>query len=298
MTVSQRPKVTVAIPLHASVPWVDVVAANIAALDDLDAEIIVSDATCVDDAAGRLAELTRGDPRVSVVAEPRGLDWVAHHRELFAAARGEYVVILPHDDDFGPGYVADLVAALDRHPDAVVACGAVEISHPGAPDDGRRYRVPRPRGRWSALSVARLFTFEMIGYLYRGVFRTAVLRREGIGPRPGDGGRRRDDLFVFEVLLCGPPVEVDGVRCTKRVHPGATHVAWGASPRHMFRLTREALQILWMRRTRDPTAVAASVVVAIRPLRRLTLGLRARVAVRTRLRRIASSAVPRRPVNV
>ena len=95
---------TVAIPMHASGPFIDVINANIAALPD-DVEIILSDHTRVDDAIERLQELHGDDDRVRFVRESDGIGIIDHYNRLFREANGDYFMWMPHDDTFPPEYI-------------------------------------------------------------------------------------------------------------------------------------------------------------------------------------------------
>ena len=261
-----RPSVTVAIPLHRSAPFVDIVLANIAAIDLPDAEIVVSDRTLEDDAAARIAAATADDPRVEVVASADGLTWVEHHAALLDRATGPYVTVMSHDDDFGSAWVRGLVGALDADRGAMVAFGDLRIH--GTDRVVRTMpppRHPRAEGRPAASDAARQLTYWHIAIAYSGVFRTDALREHQL--RLGAGGpklERADDLFMFEVALCGRLLHVPGTTFDKRFHEASTHIAFSTSPSSAVRFHLSALRAL-AERGRDRTVPWAAVIV----LRRL-----------------------------
>lgn len=251
-----RPTVTVAIPLHRSAPFVEVVLANIANIDVPGAEIVVSDRTVLDDAAERIRAATAGDPRVRVEVDRQGLGWVDHHDLLLARARAPLAMLMPHDDDFPPGFVAGLVAALAQAPGALVAFGdlhADEVSYPAPPPTLSR----RP---WRAREAAELLAHWSIGVPYRGVFRVDELRARQVRLRRVGDGAWCDELFVFEVALCGPLLHVPDVACTKRFHAGSTHQRWSIAPWRTGRLHLVALWVL-VRRGRDRTVPLAATLL-------------------------------------
>jgi hypothetical protein len=259
-----RPTVTIAIPLHRSRPFVDVVVANIAAVDVPDAEIIVSDRTVEDDAAEVIAAATSGDPRVRVVAAADGLTWVAHHAALLDAAAAPLAMLMPHDDDFPRGWVTAMIDALEREPDALVAFGDVrpsflDLPHPGPPPPRSRLR----RGRPSAADAARLFTFWPIGLAYRGVLRIDRLRALGVRHRSTPGTAWADDLLMFEIALEGRLLHVPGPISVKRFHAGSTHMGWSTGPVRTARLHLLALGLL-VRRGRDRSLPWAAALIVRR----------------------------------
>jgi hypothetical protein len=264
MVSSGRPPVTVAIPLHRSAPFVEVVVRNIAAIDVADAEIIVSDRTVEDDSAARVGDATADDPRVRVIASPDGLGWVEHHAALLAEAAAPLAMLMPHDDDFPGTWVRTLVEALDDDPQALVAFGdlrddAAEDTYPAPPPPRRALR----RGRPAAVDAARIFTHWPIGVAYRGVLRLDRIEQLGIHHRRTRDDAWSDDLFMFEIALEGTLRHVPGQVSLKRHHPGSTHDHWSTAPTRTARLHATALGIL-LRRGRDRTLPWALALVGRR----------------------------------
>jgi GT2 family glycosyltransferase len=120
-----RPRLSVAVPLYRSAPFVANVAANIRALGDLDAEVLVSDRHLEDEAAVEIRRLFARDDRVTVLEETDGLDWASHYNHLLQRARGEYFAWMPHDDLYAAGALGRLARGLDDEPAAVLAFGTV-----------------------------------------------------------------------------------------------------------------------------------------------------------------------------
>ncbi|MGK2946930.1 MAG: hypothetical protein ACSLFP_00010 [Acidimicrobiales bacterium] len=250
---------TVAIPLHRSAPFVEVVLANIANIDVPGAEIVVSDRTVLDDAAERIRAATADDPRVRVEVDPQGIGWVDHHALLLAQARAPLAMLMPHDDDFPAGFVGALVVALAEAPDALLAFGDLHadgVAYPEPPSTLHR----RP---WRAVEAAALLARWSIGVPYRWVLRVEELRARQVRLRRVGDGAWCDELFVFEVALCGPLVHVPGVECTKRFHGGSTHQRWSIAPWRTGRLHLVALWVL-ARRGRDRTVPRAAAVIVRR----------------------------------
>jgi hypothetical protein len=252
--------VTVAIPLHRSAPFVEVVLDNIAAIGLPDAEILVSDRTVLDDAAATIAESTRHDLRVQVVAEPLGLSWTEHHRLLLHEARGRYFLWMPHDDDFPHGHVEALVDRLETSPELIVTFGDLVWGvDPGVRLAAPPMRFDRPR--WDAADAARFFTYGTIGRAYRGAFDRERVLGAGIVPRDlPDDSAWADELFMLEVALLGRPAPVNSVVSYKRLCEGNTHVRWHPSPWRTFRFHLRAAAAV-LRHGRDRSVPLAVVLV-------------------------------------
>lgn len=84
-----------------------------------DIEIIVTDDS--PDHTAREVVDSFADARVRYRRNPKPLGSASNHWAAFDEARGTYIAVLNHDDWIAPTYVERLVAALERHPTAVLA---------------------------------------------------------------------------------------------------------------------------------------------------------------------------------
>jgi glycosyltransferase involved in cell wall biosynthesis len=223
------PLVSIGIPLYRSQRFADRVLRNIEAVAHPNLEVIVSDRHSEDDAVDRIAVRFARDPRVRIVGATDRLTWVEHYNWLLDTARGEYFMWMPHDDEFPAGYVSSLVAALEEHPDAVLAHGRIErVDLEGRPY-GDRHRAREPAdapGPWSPRAAARLLVRRDTEPPFRGVFRRDVVRREGLSIRPSPGTVAADAYWVFALALLGPFRHVAECVCRKAYYPTSTHAQW------------------------------------------------------------------------
>ncbi|TDT15602.1 glycosyl transferase family 2 [Ilumatobacter fluminis] len=228
----QAPGVSVAIPLHASAPWVDNIVGNIRRLPDLVTEIVVSDRTVVDDAADQLRRLLADDHRVVVRSEALDLGWPEHFQLLMEEATGDRFMWMPHDDIFEPSWIPVLDAALDRHPEAWIAFGRIEpVEADGVSPGPRPPYHPRP-GPISPARAAHLGIRGM-GVAFRGLVR----RREVIaaGVRVDNPAGDLDDpavdiAWVLAVALRSGLVFDDRTATRKRYYGSSTSAQWRRAP--------------------------------------------------------------------
>jgi len=108
---------------------------------------------------GSLSYLREHHPRVRVVALPENLGFAAGNNAGLAVARGEYVVTLNNDTKAAPGWLAELVATADAHPEAGMV--ASRILNYFEPDriDSLGFRVcpdGMSRGAYRGQSFAQL----------------------------------------------------------------------------------------------------------------------------------------------
>ncbi len=221
---SSRPsaRLTVLIPLHRALPWLDNISANIEWIPS-DARIVISDETAEDNALDGLKRRHRRDLRITFRKKIIPSGWRLHANRLLASARTEFVAILAQDDRITPGFYEKLVAALDATPSAGVAFGPVEAEGLEGQPSTRFPGPPFPtatRPPWrEAIELDRRWN---LGIPYRG-----VVRRDVVQPIPSTPGDRfADQIWVFGLALTAHLIEVPDAVYIKRYHADNTHSDW------------------------------------------------------------------------
>lgn len=129
--------VTIAIPHFSQRRYLDEAIRSVIAQTDGRWRLIVSDGSGAGD--GFAAGVLPADPRCRLATSPEPLPMAEHWNRCLTAADTELVCLLHDDDRLRPGYVAGMLAAADRWPDAAAFfCEAAVI---GA-DGGRRFSFP------------------------------------------------------------------------------------------------------------------------------------------------------------
>ncbi len=269
MTTPTRPRVTVAIPLHRSERFVDVVSANIDRLVGDDIEILVSDRTQGDDALETLRERHGHDPRVAFLCDTDDPGWVDHYNALLRRANGRYFMWMAHDDDFPADYVPRLRAALDTHPDALLAFGGLRvIDLDGDPVDVSYLPdFPIELGRRSRADEAiALLHHWNLGVASRGLCRRDELLRRRLTIRHTRGDLDADAYWVFAVVCAGPVVFDRECSVEKRLVPGSGSATW-PQQRDAARtqLALVPLVIRYLAAARVPLRTSARVVGFVAP---------------------------------
>lgn len=226
MGVTSTARTTVAIPLHASAPWLAVVEGNIRRLASY-ARIVVSDASGADDALEHLRQQCADVPGIVWRTTPAPPGWIGHCNTLLSEARSEFFMWLPHDDDVSADWIAEAERALDADPSAVLAVGVVEAYtadgrfatfeiDPRTLDADLECRLAGVADHWVNGDLSSL------GAAFRGVF-----RREVAPPLPqlDDLGSWGDLLWAGEFLKRGRFAAIES-RYLKRYHSGNTHPSW------------------------------------------------------------------------
>jgi glycosyltransferase involved in cell wall biosynthesis len=101
--------------------FIEPVLASLAAQDYPNLEVLISVDQSPDATADVCERFAADHPNVRVIRQPARLGWLANANFTLREARGTYAFFAFHDDPLQPAYVTKLVAALEAHPDAILA---------------------------------------------------------------------------------------------------------------------------------------------------------------------------------
>jgi hypothetical protein len=156
-----------------------------------------------------------------------GLDLVGHLNALLQAANGEYWRFLPHDDLAPSGSLEALIAALDAHPDAVLAYGPTHAMD----GEGRHLRErdrlnPHPEQAardWTLGLELQMFWKGHYAGAFKGLIRRRVVMENGLLIRSTQGQVTSDRCWLFGLCLLGRFCFVPEATYKKRYYPESTH---------------------------------------------------------------------------
>jgi glycosyltransferase involved in cell wall biosynthesis len=222
------PLVSIGLPLYRSSRFLDIIEANLAAVDYPNIEVIISDRHLDDDALATLRERFRADPRVRFLEGTDQLNWVQHFNLLLREAHGTYFLWMGHDDSYPGHYITDLVSELERHPEAVLAFGRVEQVSldgflPTFPFVPPPVNAEEP---WSIEASVRMLTLWQLWIAFRGVFRRETAVAHDLSIRETYRNVRADIYWVFALSLFGSLRYVPTCHCTKRFHRSSGGASW------------------------------------------------------------------------
>lgn len=216
-------RLTIAIPLHGGERWIEGICDTVSNAPPW-SRIVISDASHLDDAAGKLEDRYRSDPRVMVRTRPDKLHWTQHTDLLLREADTEYFCWMPQDDLIEPDdYFESLVSSLDRNPDRALAFPTVyrkatigrlrrrpigEVAYREPPFLLGEEDAPKE-------AVRMLREWNMALSCWRGVFRRSLARPV---PMTDDCA---DLIWVFSLALAGNFIHVRRARYLKRFHRGS-----------------------------------------------------------------------------
>jgi glycosyltransferase involved in cell wall biosynthesis len=180
-----------------------------------DLELIISDNASTDGTADICHRYQKQDARIRYFRQPRNIGCAPNHNFVIEQARGELFKTASHDDLYGRDLLRLCVAALDEHPQVVLAHSwSAEIDSSGAITELVEYPVNTASPR--APERFRSMLFDGWGDDEGGVVRMDVLRRT-----PLHGSYHfADRTFTAELALHGPFYMVPDRLYLRRSHPG------------------------------------------------------------------------------
>jgi len=222
------PLVSVGIPLYRSRRFLDNIIANIEAIEYGNVELLVSDRHLLDDTLETLRRRYRADGRFRFLAGTDGLSWVENFNLLLRESRGKYALWLPHDDSYPANYIGELVAALERTPDAVLAFGRVEQVSLDGFLPTRPFSPPpiSAEAAWSLSASLRMLMLWQLWFAFRGMVRRDVVEKSDLYLRQTYRNVRADIYWVFALSLRGRLLFVPSCTCVKRFYRTSAGAEW------------------------------------------------------------------------
>lgn len=214
-----RPLVTIGMPVYHGQ---DMVAVTLECLrtqtyPNLDVRISVDGA---DQGTVEACRPFLSDPRFRLHVQPVRLGWAGNLDFTMQECKGEFFIFQQHDDQVSPTYVADLVEAAERWPQASICYSEMEVSGQSnfiARDDPI---LGDPIAR--ALAHMELFRTSM----FRGLIRSSALdQSDGLLDDEFEGFSTFHRLMA-ELALAGEFRFVEGPTYYKRIHGKNLHLKW------------------------------------------------------------------------
>ncbi len=197
------------------------------------ADLVVSDATGIDDTLDRLRREIPPRPGLRYLTPPSvAPGWVAHCNHLLESARTPHFMWLPHDDEIGADWISRSEETLARNHSAILATGSIvaldrpdDAPYPARIDlsDLRLSSADLLERVRAGLEIAVHGDVTPLGLVFRSVFRR---ERACLLPSDDPGGAWADIRWALCMLVRGPFAAVPDIEYGKRWHPGNTHASW------------------------------------------------------------------------
>ena len=216
MTTNRTPRLGIGLPVYNGATYLAEALEALLGQTYEDFELIISDNASTDATEEICRDFAARDARVRYIRQRRNIGAVPNHNVVFEECRSELFKWASDDDLYARDLVERCVAALDEHPDVVLAHSwTAEID---AEDKVvRAADYPLATSSRHAPTRFRSMLFDDGGDDDYGVIRTEVLRRIP----PYDSYHRSDRTFMAELALHGRFHQVPAWLYFRRHHPGS-----------------------------------------------------------------------------
>jgi glycosyltransferase involved in cell wall biosynthesis len=205
LTPQTNPAVSIGLPVYNGETYLSAALDSLLAQDFGDFELIISDNASTDRSPEICAHYAARDSRIRLLSSPSNVGAAANFNKTFESSSGRYFMWAADDDLWDTRFVGTCFAALEAHPEAVLACTSLRfIDETGATIELDYGLYDNPD--LSSRSVARRVR-TLVGrggwYQSYGLIRASALRKTPLflnvyGP---------DVVLVLELALQGPFVK-------------------------------------------------------------------------------------------
>src|SRR3954447_21434911 len=122
------PLVTIGVPVYQGQDDLPVTLECLRSQSYTNLDVLVSVDANDQQSAGACEPFLRRDPRFRMHIQPSRLGWAGNTDWTMRERRGAFYIFQQHDDQVSPTYVADLVEAALRYPDAAICYAEVQSS--------------------------------------------------------------------------------------------------------------------------------------------------------------------------
>lgn len=217
----EGPLVTLGLPVYRGHETIAETLAALGSQTHRNIEVLIS-IDGPDDQTIAACEPFLSDPRFRMHVQPERLGWAGNLDWTLRHRGGEFFTFQQHDDSISPTYVADLLAAAARWPEAAVCFAQMEVSDSGAVTAMVRQEPLLGSSVERALTHMQRLDTSMFRGLIRG---SALDATHGLLPSEFDSYAAFHRLTA-ELALRGEFRFVDGPTYYKRLHGENLHLKW------------------------------------------------------------------------
>ena len=197
------PLVTIGVPAFNSARYIRRSIESLVGQDYPNLQIVISDDGSTDETPSICEEMAGIEPRIQLNRRSH-LGERRNFNAVLAAARGPYFMWAADHDVWDSRYVSACIAALEAHPQAVLACSHTMLidqdgAELGVMDDELGIDQPRPLDRYRAL----IWRLRWCNAIYGVMRREAAAATGGYGSTPSP-----DHLVLAKMALRGSFVQL------------------------------------------------------------------------------------------
>ena len=213
MTTNRTPRLGIGLPVYNGATYLAEAIEALLGQTYEDFELIISDNASTDATEDICRQYAAEDPRIRYIRQPRNIGGLLNHNVVFEYCRSELFKWAADDDLYGRDLVERCVAALDEHPDVVLAHSWTAVINSGG-EVVQAIEYPLATSSVAAPVRFRSMLFDDGGDDDYGVIRTEVLRKIP----PYDSYHRSDRTLMAELALHGRFYQVPAWLYFRRHH--------------------------------------------------------------------------------
>ena len=165
------PLVTVGVPVYGGATTLPVLLACLRTQSYRNLDVLISVDAADQASADACAPFLREDPRFRMAVQPARLGWAGNTDWTMRNRRGDFYIYQQHDDLVSPTYVADLVAAARRWPEAALCFATLRYT------GTRSWEGPGPSVTGGPGARVRSYLRRLDWVPFRGLVRGTALDR-------------------------------------------------------------------------------------------------------------------------
>ena len=218
------PRVSIGLPVYNGERYLTEALDSILAQTYTDFEVVISDNGSTDATQEICQRYATRDERVKYHRSDQNMGGTWNFNRVVELSHGELFRWAAHDDVIAPTYLERCVAALDTHPDAVLAHTRVEIIDDNGVSAGYYHGPPMRR----EADQVHIRFHDAVTYQGRCHLIFGVMRREALLRIPpyGDYGHA-DGVLLARLILLGPFVQLNEPLQLMREHAGQASTTYG-----------------------------------------------------------------------
>lgn len=243
------PKVIACVPSYNAEAFIEKTLQSLQNQTFLNFEILISDDCSTDRTVSVIQAFIKEDPRFHLICQEKNLGWVDNVNFLMekAVEMGEFVFIMPHDDQISPHYVIKLTRILEDNPSAILAFSDIECTYTNQKKMILRYHQIDKYCEKEKQTELLLKFPRAPGIAYRGITRSSKIRNILPLEKNLMGNRvfAMDWIWLIRLSLNGTFIRYPDVLYFKFLQPTSMSVLWRRSSLNVFSVFITCSSVLW-----------------------------------------------------
>lgn len=223
-----EPLISLIFPLYKSKRFLDLIIANIEAVEYPNVEFLFGDRHLFDDAMDVLSQKYLGDDRFRFYRFKDKKGWLDNLNFLISKANGNYYRFMPHDDSFPICGLNCMVEEFNLHPDSILVFSPVKHFHL---DDPKKKLYQNDDNLkdfnntvWNDQWILNINSPMKAKGSFRGLIDLDKVRKAGLEIKKAD--LFADRYFLFGLAIIGRFRVIEAGASIKMMHSESVSAGW------------------------------------------------------------------------